>query len=258
MAHAQPQSPGRQAEAAGDSQPGRTEYDVYVSYSAADSQQIEGVLKALTEAGFRVFEASQAGDESEGDEINDIPATALASSRAALVYVSANSADSESCAREWQQIAARAATTLCVLPVRLDATPLPDVLEDAVCLGAGDLSPDETAHLVRERLDHFDAAFLASAMSLSDEQLVSRIATERDHYAFQVFCARKQPDVLDAVRSIVSRDRTDAATDVAATVWNRVWQDAHTFATSDGNLRSWLDAIAQNSSLDYMQRCSTG
>lgn len=232
----------------------QTEYDVFLCYAAKDRPRIEGITVALTEAGFRVFDHANFKSALWGSGLAQSISDAISSSHGIMVFVSAACAASHWCTTELGLIQARIdeePDAVCVLPVRLDDTVLPEFLKDTVYLGADELSATNVAESVRRRLNEFDQKASDAMGRLDDEELVSLIAQKRDETALRIMMEREQTRMLAlASRYAGSID----AEDIVMDAWMHIWAHADRFDATRGHLRPWMYAVVRNVALDHMRR----
>ncbi len=84
--------------------------------------------------------------------------------------------------------------------------------------------------------------------SLSDEDLLERVARERDRDAFEVLYGRYARAVYSLVVRIV-RDR-HTGEDVAQEAFAAVWRAAAGYNRGRGSAAAWMFAIARNAAID--------
>lgn len=223
--------------------------DIFISYAHADAALVQPVLAALNDVGLRVVDAAEGQATMWGQDLESyLEGFFPGRVRSAMLFLSANYSKSNYCSRELAAIAGRAIEqpeTSLILPVRLDDTPLPALLERFVCLDGRGISPCELAERARQAVDHWDELRQGNIDTLSDEALVQRIRLDRDKEAFNVLYERYYPLVL---RFVARRrpqgyvlDIEDLAIEAMLQVWERIDQfDAHS-----GSFRSWVLTITK-------------
>lgn len=88
--------------------------------------------------------------------------------------------------------------------------------------------------------------------TLSDEELMKRVASERDARAFDVLYERVAPAMLARARRLCG----DAAEDVMLEAMLKVWESAAKYDPERGRFRAWLMVILHRTAIDTIRRRS--
>jgi RNA polymerase sigma-70 factor (ECF subfamily) len=139
--------------------------------------------------------------------------------------------------------------------VRLDDTPVPSQLADLISIDFNRTTAADLARLTRKRIEEFRARSQGILATLTDEELVLRVARNRDTRAFEVLYERLYPSIRASCRSFLA-DRVSAE-DVASDVLVRLWEHADRFDPGKGSLWIWLRHTANNAAVDHYRRTSS-
>lgn len=238
------------------------DYDLFVSYCPDDSKRVSSVLKALSSAGLAVFDPVRNHAQMWGLDLKSWFSYVFPThAKAAMIFWSTNYDKSPLCKRELEYVLESAKenpSLIKVLPIRLDNTQLPPQASDVVFLDIADTTPEQIATLAKARIEqHQDA----SVGILSDEDLVARIAAERDSEAFAVLYGRTYPTVLRYIRRhFKSADRIgepEDATDIVLDVLGKVWEQAAKFSSQHSSFEEWIIYLTTRAIVEHEHRIRT-
>lgn len=89
------------------------------------------------------------------------------------------------------------------------------------------------------------------SLSPSEANTLVRLVAQQDRSAFATIVAEYGSFVV--ARALKITKSTEAAEDVAQTVFSNVWTKANQFDTSRGNLFAWLSILTRNASIDHLR-----
>jgi RNA polymerase sigma factor (sigma-70 family) len=233
-----------------------TPYEVFVSYAHDDEQIVMKVVGSLIAVGVTVrnpmMQAESAWGETISDYLNRIFPVQIPN---AMIMLSENYASSKWCAAEMAAIIARAVENpevACILPLRLDDSPVPDTLSEYVYIGIKDASPQEIARLARERIEQHCRRRESTLANLSDEDLMGRVGKYRDAEAFGLLYQRLYPRLL---RMVIRRAPPEKlfADDIVQEVMIRLWEGADKYR-SQTNVMTYANVLARFVILDRMRK----
>ena len=233
-------------------------YDVFVSYAHDDLPKIKPVISALSEAGIAVLDPFSNQKEMWGSNLYTWFSEVFpASAKIAMIFFSRNYSKSSWCKRELEYVLSSARDNpylVKVLPIRLDNSPVPQEASDVVFIDLAQSSPKEIAELTKQQLRLVEASSNTELALMSDEDLIERIAQERDQAAFNILYKRIYPRILRYITWYQSRhdleQRYDLSIDVVSDVLVRVWQQASRFSRQETSFDHWIAALTTQALLD--------
>jgi len=231
----------------------RSSYDIFLSYSHADSAAAGRVSSALREVGLSVFDASQSAEFWGSDFSSFLSSVYPERTHAAMVLLSQAYAESSWCTRELDLLALRAAEfpdAGFILPVRLDDAPVPTSIAHLLYLDFRNTEAGELANLAKKRLDEWKQEQHEVLARLTDEELMQRVTALRDSEAFGVLYERLYPFIRRYAAHLASEADAD---DLALEVMIKIWMKAGSFDRNRGPLQRWLYALCRNTAVDYMR-----
>lgn len=239
-------------------------YDLFVSYSHLDKKRVSPILEALRQAKLNVFDPLASPKEMWGrdlrtwfDEIFPLRA------RAAMIFLSKQYSKSKWCKTEFDQMVrlTRENPDLArLLPVRLDESPIPTQAAEFVFLDVQSQTPTQIAKLTKTKLAELEGTLVTKLDLFSDEELLKRIAEERDSQAFDVLYKRIYPMLVHSIQSyFVSHDeRIDDTTvaDILNLTITKLWEQASRFPREELTFDRWLTHLTRQSIIDSEQKRS--
>lgn len=235
-------------------------YDVFVSYAHEDSSTVNKVLDALTLSGLTIFDPFKNQEEMWGRDLKtwfaDIFPTCT---KAAMIFLSEKYFSSSWCTKELAYVLESARNNPAsarILPIRLDDSPIPAPASDLVFLNLNSVSPKEIATLTKEKIAELESTESIDLAVLTDEELVQRIARNRDQEAFEILYKRIYPTILRLIKQSYrhenpERTTMDCTDDILTDVLFKVWEQANKFPEDELPFYKWLVHITDSSIAHY-------
>jgi RNA polymerase sigma-70 factor, ECF subfamily len=233
-------------------------YDVFLSYAHTDAETAGRVTRAFVEVGLTVFDAFSESARLWGSDLYSLLSEIYPEqAHAAIVLFSHGYNASSWCRTELDLLTRRAAElpdSGVILPVRLDDAPVPTSMANLLYLDLRTTGVEELATLAKKRLEEWKEEQNELLARLTDDELMQRVATQRDTEAFGVLYERLYPLVRRYISEVVhAPDANDLASETMLTLWRK----ADRFDQTRGPLKSWLRIVARNAAIDHMRRQAT-
>lgn len=224
------------------------DYDLFVSYCHEDSSKVKSILAALNHEGLVLFDPLVNQEEMWGRDLKTWFADVFPTrAKAAMIFLSKHYNQSRWCNRELEYVLRSAqenSSFLLVLPVRLDDAQVPPLATDVVFLDIAKTSPKEIASLTKSRIKALEDTNKSNLAILSDEELLKKIASERNKEAFEVLYKRIYPTILRYISSyfaLLDQKPDDAnSLEIACEVLVKLWEQASRFPVEESSFEKWL------------------
>jgi|GEM_PF-2227484 RNA polymerase sigma factor, sigma-70 family len=233
-------------------------YDIFLSYAHTDAEIAGEVAKALVEIGLTVFDVFAESAALWGADLySSLGEIYPEQAHAAIVLLSEEYNRSSWCSRELDLLVRRAGElpdSGFILPVRLDDSPVPTLVANLLYLELRTTGATELAKLAKKRLEHWKEQGQEILARLTDDELMNRVATQRDTQAFDVLYKRLYPMVRRYASRVVHGPDAD---DLASEAMLKLWTTASRFDQNRGPLKLWLNTVIRNITVDYLRRQAT-
>jgi RNA polymerase sigma factor (sigma-70 family) len=233
-------------------------FDLFVSYCHQDTNKVTPIIEALKRTDLRVFDPLANPEEMWGRDLNTwFSETFLSKAKAAMVFLSKEYANSKWCNTELNQIIrlARENPGLTkILPVRLDESRIPTEANDIVFIDLASQTPEQIASLTKEKLAEFEEGSEGNLVILTDEELVKRIAEERDSRAFEHLYKRIYPMLVCSIQSYFEshdeRVSDDTVDGIVSDIAIKLWEQAAKFHRQESSFDMWLRYLTRQCIVD--------
>lgn len=233
-------------------------FDLFVSYCHQDTNKVAPIIEALKRANLRVFDPLANPEEMWGRDLNTWFSEAfLSKAKAAMVFLSKKYTNSKWCNTELNQIIRLAKDNpglTKVFPVRLDESRIPSEASDIVFIDLVSQTPAQIASLTKEKLAEFEEVSEGNLVMLTDEELVKRIAEERDSRAFEHLYKRIYPILVCSIQSYyeshdekVSNETVDG---IVSDIAIKLWEQAVKFHRQESSFDMWLRYLTRQCLVD--------
>lgn len=233
------------------------DYDLFVSYSHQDYPKVQQILRALANNGIMFFDPLAHQPEMWGRDLkNWFKDVFPARTRAAMVFFSKSYNQSQWCTRELEYVlrsAKESSALIQLLPLRLDKDEVPPMARDVVFLDVADTSPERIATLTKSRLEDLEEETKRDFAILSDEELLKKVAAERDEEAFEVLYKRNFPTIVRYISnySAAGGRKEDDPAEIASNVLVKVWEQASRFTDEASSFERWLRSLTNRTISEY-------